>query len=641
LELSFSADGNFKGKVTGGGGLIKSGAGKTTLTAENDYAGKTTIKGGVLSLPNANASKSTSSYETAANSALEIAYGGEFGGKVTGPGGLIANPGASNTLTLKTKLEYSGLTTVQSGVLKLDNDLTSKELTLYGGATFDKNGKAHTLEKGVLNVVVLGNDSAVYKGDLTASEANITFITDDTPLTSKPLLSVEGNLDFKNAFYTVGSSGKSTLKDGTKLTLFKASGTANTTGLKAGTKIGVASVGSTVVSDITASISVTPGKDGSLGASYSKPAAPIPPVTPKPEKPQTPAKPAAPETPATEKPDEGNNKGKGDETIKGEVGPAKVKDEAKAISEGHLGSVAISGLGSDLIASKGTDAAVSSVTAAGSYSPSGFGAISGGTVRHNTGSYAETTGVSLMAGLAKGIDTGSGRLVLGGFAEFGNGSYDTYNSFAGGVVKGDGDSSYIGGGILFRMDFNNNAQGNLYLEGSGRIGNVKNEYKSRDLKDAQGNGSAYKTSSAYYGFHLGAGYVFQIKDAYSLDLYGKYFFTRQEGDEARLSTGEILRFEDTDSSRIRAGLRFSYLANKIVTPYFGVAYERELKGKAKVSTNGLPIQVPSLSGTTGVGELGLLFTPSETLPISFDLGVQGYTGKKEGVTGSLMVKLVF
>ena len=49
----------------------------------------------------------------------------------------------------------------------------------------------------------------------------------------------------------------------------------------------------------------------------------------------------------------------------------------------------------------------------------------------------------------------------------------------------------------------------------------------------------------------------------------------------------------------------------------------------------------SLRGDTGIGELGLAFTPSQTLPLSFDLGVQGYVGKREGVTASLQAKWEF
>ena len=33
--------------------------------------------------------------------------------------------------------------------------------------------------------------------------------------------------------------------------------------------------------------------------------------------------------------------------------------------------------------------------------------------------------------------------------------------------------------------------------------------------------------------------------------------------------------------------------------------------------------------------------PSKDLPLSFDLGVQGYVGKREGVTGSLQIRYEF
>jgi hypothetical protein len=57
--------------------------------------------------------------------------------------------------------------------------------------------------------------------------------------------------------------------------------------------------------------------------------------------------------------------------------------------------------------------------------------------------------------------------------------------------------------------------------------------------------------------------------------------------------------------------------------------------------NGERLASPSLKGDTGMGEFGLTLKPSSTLPLSFDLGVQGYTGKREGVTGSLQFKFEF
>ena len=84
-----------------------------------------------------------------------------------------------------------------------------------------------------------------------------------------------------------------------------------------------------------------------------------------------------------------------------------------------------------------------------------------------------------------------------------------------------------------------------------------------------------------------------------------------------------------------------YGLNEHVKPYAGAAFEYEFAGDAKGTTNGLDINTPSLKGGTGVGELGLMFTPSKDLPLSIDLGIQGYVGKREGVTGSLQVKLEF
>jgi outer membrane autotransporter protein len=126
-----------------------------------------------------------------------------------------------------------------------------------------------------------------------------------------------------------------------------------------------------------------------------------------------------------------------------------------------------------------------------------------------------------------------------------------------------------------------------------------------------------------------------------LELYGKYFYTHQEGDSLTLSTGESIRFEDTDSSRARLGWRFSYAVNEYVTPYFGVAWEHEFDGKVLAYTNGFSIEAPSLRGNTGIGELGLTLRPSQTFPLYLDLGVQGYIGKRQGVSGGFQIRFDF
>jgi len=96
-----------------------------------------------------------------------------------------------------------------------------------------------------------------------------------------------------------------------------------------------------------------------------------------------------------------------------------------------------------------------------------------------------------------------------------------------------------------------------------------------------------------------------------------------------------------DSHRLRLGGRFAYAINEYVAPYVGAAWEYEMDGRAKATTYGYSIDTPTMFGSTGVGELGLTLKPSKTLPLSFDLGVQGYVGKREGVTGSLQIRYEF
>ena len=322
-----------------------------------------------------------------------------------------------------------------------------------------------------------------------------------------------------------------------------------------------------------------------------------------------------------------------------------VNERAKALSEGFLAGLALVDQGADLAAGPGMAEAVRAAPLADMSTGcriAGFGALSGGSAHYGTGSHVDMLSLSLLAGLSWCADLTPGRLTLGAFFEYGNGSYDTNNSFSNAAsVHGDGDADYLGGGVLGRMDFIDAGPGHIHAEASFRAGGVHNEYSSSDLRDPLGRKAEYDTSSAYYGFHLGAGYVWNITDAASLDIYGKYFWTRLEGESVTLPTGDPVTFKDADSSRLRLGGRLAYAINEHVSPYVGAAWEHEFDGRARAATNGYDMDAPSLRGDTGIGELGLTLKPSSTLPLSFDLGVRGHAGKREGVTGSLRVKFEF
>jgi len=191
------------------------------------------------------------------------------------------------------------------------------------------------------------------------------------------------------------------------------------------------------------------------------------------------------------------------------------------------------------------------------------------------------------------------------------------------------------------MDFSSSGPGNFYTEASARAGSAHTEFKSSDLRDDQNRMASYDASSPYYGIHAGMGYVWNVTDKTLLDLHAKYFWTRQQGTSAHLSTGDPVKFKAADSQRLRLGGQMSFVVNDYVKSYGGLYWEHEFDGRARATTYGYPIATPKLRGDTGVGELGLSIAPAKIIPLTIDIAIQGYTGKREGVTGSLQVKYEF
>jgi len=318
----------------------------------------------------------------------------------------------------------------------------------------------------------------------------------------------------------------------------------------------------------------------------------------------------------------------------------RANDQLKALSEGRLAGLAFAGQGYDLILGPGMYAAILETKRKGAGLVP-FAAVSGDSIRYNTDSHVDVDGVHLMAGLAwRAPAAAASSLVTGAFLEAGWGSYDTRNSFNNlPSVKGKGDTDYYGGGVLGRYE-GAAGPGSAYAEASFRAGYANTDFSSRDILNSSGGKTKYDSGSMYYGAHAGAGYVWNITKKASLDLSSKFIWLHMNSDTVTIS-GDRINFQSADSQRWRTGGQFSYAVNGYVTPYAGAYFDYEFGGKAKGKVNGDKIDTPDIKGATGEGNLGVIFTPAPDLPLSLDLGVQGYVGTREGVTGSLRVKYEF
>ena len=328
-------------------------------------------------------------------------------------------------------------------------------------------------------------------------------------------------------------------------------------------------------------------------------------------------------------------------TLDLEVVNASTTPQAKSLSEGRTAMLAFVNQGAELIAERGMEAARQEALE-GSLTP--FLAGQGGKSRYDTGSHVDVTGFSLIAGLTSAKKTEIGTATMAAFFESGWADYDAHNSFASAAsVNADGNTRYYGGGLLAHMAFPDFGPGHAYAETSLRTGWAETDYHSGDLRDSFGNTAAYDSGSAYYGAHFGLGYEWKLSDVSALDFYAKYFWTHQEGDHVRVMSDPI-HFESADSHRSRFGVRYEHefkTDGMVVKPFIGAAYEYEYDGDVAGTAYGFTMDKPCLRGGTGAGELGMTLKSSENSAFSLNLSVQGYTGTREGVSGSFLLNYRF
>ena len=349
----------------------------------------------------------------------------------------------------------------------------------------------------------------------------------------------------------------------------------------------------------------------------------------------------------------GEQGGSGNRELAGRLNP-----QTKAFSEGRAASLGFLNQGADLIANAGIRAARSSVAEGGNnpwqMNLMPFFVIDGSSNRYKTGSHADVDGFNMAVGLATGFELADKHPVtLGAFFEYGRGTYDTSNSFANyASVHGDGDTHYTGGGVLGRIDFTGTGLGlvnkleagqadGLYAEASFRAGHIDTDFDTDDILGEFGEGSDYDSGADYYGPHGGVGYVMNFDERNSVDVYGRYFWTKIDSETVDVGR-DRLHFDEADSSRLRIGTRYTMIYNQQLKPYVGIAYDHEFDGEVAARAYGLKLDKPSLEGDTGIFEAGISMKPISTIDaLSVDVSGQGFIGRREGGGGGIKIKYQF
>lgn len=323
------------------------------------------------------------------------------------------------------------------------------------------------------------------------------------------------------------------------------------------------------------------------------------------------------------------------------VTSASVNPDTKSLAETRAASLAFLTSGSDLLTDAAMTAAMEVAATPASESQAGRARVDGApkeyrmwavqnvsSMRLNSGSHVDAKGWGLNLGFAKQRVAGRNTLTYGPFVEYGKGSYDSYLDDG---LHGSGNMDYLGVGVMAKSQSENGA----YVEGSVRVGRVKSDYAGT----IDNTHTTYDSSSTYYAGHLGVGQEKQLKNGNTIETYAKYFFTHQGGDTAKLSTGEVYDFDAADSHRIRFGTRYTSKKGD-ASFYTGLAYEYEFGNDIAASFEGYHTPSPSLTGGTGILELGYRFTPQNGRA-TYGIQLMGMTGKRRGISGGVQMHWAF
>ena len=267
-----------------------------------------------------------------------------------------------------------------------------------------------------------------------------------------------------------------------------------------------------------------------------------------------------------------------------------------------------------------------------------FTAARGGKWSYDTRTRIENNIVSGLLGYGAKL---SNDLTMGAFIEMGHGSYDTRTHVAGTTKAGGGSHNY--GGLGLFGDYAMPSIEGLHFTGYLKVGLLRNEFNS----NIAGANVDYDRTGVYWGAHLGTHYDWDLTQSIRSRVFLSYFYDGQ-GDESFDIAGEgdvggaHVSYDAIHAHRVQLGSMFEFAVSDTWRPYLGLTFEQilaaEAKGTATDAQGTMDLNSSDLEGSTGILSAGWTYQAGN---FSTELGLNGYAGTRNGVSGQIQANWKF
>ena len=267
-----------------------------------------------------------------------------------------------------------------------------------------------------------------------------------------------------------------------------------------------------------------------------------------------------------------------------------------------------------------------------------FTAARGGKWSFDTRTRIENNIVSGLLGYGAKL---SNDLTMGAFIEMGHGSYDTRTHVAGSTKAGGGSHNY--GGLGLFGDYAMPSIEGLHFTGYLKVGLLRNEFNS----NIAGANVDYDRTGVYWGAHLGTHYDWDLTQSIRSRVFLSYFYDGQ-GDESFDIAGDgdvggaHVSYDAIHAHRVQLGSMFEFAVSDTWRPYLGLTFEQilaaEAKGTATDAQGTMDLNSSDLEGSTGILSAGWTYQDGN---FSTELGLNGYAGTRNGVSGQIQANWKF